>query len=193
MRETDLSAAPFVRHPTWAALSRYIIGPEGAAFGFADRLARENGWSRDLAERVVGEYRRFCFLATVAGHAVTPSDAVDQAWHLHLTYTRDYWELFCPDVLGGPLHHAPTEGGAGDRARFFEQYGDTLRSYERVFGELAPEDIWPSAERRFVEDPKARRFHPRDGFLVTRRQARLAAAAATLFVMLAIMWFTQGG
>ncbi len=45
------------------------------------------------------EYRRFAFLAATAGHPVTPSDAVDQAWHLHLTYSRDYWDRFCP-LLG---------------------------------------------------------------------------------------------
>ncbi|MEZ6192343.1 MAG: hypothetical protein R3C45_13785 [Phycisphaerales bacterium] len=51
---------------------------------------------------MVNEYRRFCYLAIAAGHTVTPSDEVDQAWHLHLLYTRDYWEDFCPNVLGTP-------------------------------------------------------------------------------------------
>ena len=73
-------------HPVWLSLSRYTIGPADAALPFAARLARENGWSDAHAARVMEEYRRFCFLATTAGHEVTPSDAVDQAWHLHLTY-----------------------------------------------------------------------------------------------------------
>ncbi len=55
---------------------------------FATRLARENGWSLAYARRAIEEYRRFVFLALVAGHPVTPSDQVDQVWHLHLTYTR---------------------------------------------------------------------------------------------------------
>ncbi|MEK6230809.1 MAG: hypothetical protein N2A42_03075 [Luteolibacter sp.] len=33
------------------------------------------------------EYKRFVALAMLAGHPVTPSEEVDQAWHLHLVYT----------------------------------------------------------------------------------------------------------
>lgn len=178
MRETIRPAA--LDHPLWVALLNYSIGPDDAALSFAARLARENGWSEAEAERVIGEYKRFCFLAVTAGHEVTPSDAVDQAWHLHLTYSRDYWERFCPDVLGRPLHHGPTAGGAGEGHRYFEQYARTLHSYERIFGESAPDDLWPDARRRLVEDPKARRVHPRDGFFVTWRQAWLILGAAAL-------------
>lgn len=167
-------------HPIWVALSAYSIGPEDAALSFAGRLARENGWSAAQAARVIEEYRRFCFLAATAGHAVTPSDAVDQAWHLHLTYSRDYWERFCPDVLGRPLHHGPTAGGGAEGHRYFAQYAETLRSYERIFGAPAPADLWPDAARRLIDDPRARRVHPRDGFLVTRAQAALALLAAAL-------------
>jgi hypothetical protein len=55
---------------------------------FSRRLARDNGWSLEYAQRVIEEYKKFAFLAVVAGHPVTPSDQVDQVWHLHLTYTR---------------------------------------------------------------------------------------------------------
>ena len=83
----------------------------GDSLTFSARLARENAWSADYTAAVISEYRRFCFLAVHAGHPVTPSDQVDQAWHLHLTYTHDYWARFCPDVLGTSLHHGPTRGG----------------------------------------------------------------------------------
>src|SRR5512138_3040100 len=74
---------------------------------FADRLARENQWSAAHAERVISEYKRFIFLAMVAGHPVTPSDEVDQVWPPHLIYTHSYWERLCAGVLGRPLHHDP--------------------------------------------------------------------------------------
>jgi hypothetical protein len=87
--------------PLWRELERYEIGPTDAALTFAARLARKNRWNAGFAERVIGEYKRFCFLAVTAGHEVTPSDAVDQAWHLHLTYSRDCWERFWCGGCGG--------------------------------------------------------------------------------------------
>lgn len=184
--------ASYLEDPLWVALLHYSIGPEGAALSFAARLARENGWSPEEADRVIGEYKRFCFLAIRSGHPVTPSDSVDQAWHLHLAYSRDYWERFCPDVLGRPLHHGPTAGG-GEQARlYYDQYAETLKSYERIFGELPPADLWPDARRRFRDDPRARRVHPRQGFFVTWRQAACALLGA-LVAAVAALHFTTGG
>jgi hypothetical protein len=171
-KASGLSRTP-ADHPVWNKLSLYIIGPDDAALCFAERLARENGWNRAEAERVIEEYKRFCFLAVTVDHSVTPSDQVDQAWHLHLTYSHDYWERFCPEVLGRPLHHGPTAGGSDEQHRYFTQYAETLRSYERAFGS-PPADLWPDAARRLNEDHKARRVHPRDAIIVPRNAIRIA-------------------
>ena len=166
----------------WQRLADYEIGPPDAAFTFAQRLARENRWSAAYAARVLTEYKRFCWLACAAGHEVTPSDAVDQAWHLHLTYTSDYWERFCPEVLRMPLHHGPTAGGAAERTRYYDQYARTLASYRAHFGAPAPLDIWPSARRRFGIDPRGVRVNPVDVLIVPRRVAYgLAAIVAIAF------------
>lgn len=111
--------------------------------GFSARLARENGWTRAFTARVIQEYRRFLLLAAQAGHAVTPSETVDQAWHLHLVYTRSYWQRLCGGILGHPLHHEPSIGGLEEGAKFQAQYERTLASYRRVFGAEPPPDIWP--------------------------------------------------
>ena len=66
---------------------------------------------------MIEDYRRFCYLAVAAGHEVTPSDAVDQAWHLHLIYSCDYWEKSCPLVLRADLHHGPTSGDPVEAGR----------------------------------------------------------------------------
>jgi len=185
MSESDLPACRR-EHPVWVALENYTIGPENAALSFEARLARENGWTRVFAARVIEEYRRFAFLAVTAGHPVTPSDAVDQAWHLHLAYTRDYWERFCPQVLGRPLHHGPTAGGRAEETRYFAQYADTLKRYADTFGADAPADIWPAAAQRLRDDPRARRVHPRDGIVVPRS----IAAGAGLLGLFALLWMT---
>lgn len=188
MSETNRLPATYRDHAVWASLSHYIIGPEDTALSFTARLARENGWSTAHAARVVDEYRKFCFLAVTGDREATPSDAVDQAWHLHLTYSRDYWERFCPEILGRPLHHGPTAGGVGERGRFFEQYADTLKRYEQVFGEAPPADIWPGGARRLIDDPRARRVHPRDAFIIPRRRA-LSVLLATLIAAAALLAF----
>ena len=111
------SSVSLAANPLWLSLSTYEVGPADAALSFTQRLARENGWSAAYAARVFEEYRRFLYLAVTAPHPVTPSDAVDQAWHLHLTYTRDYWDRLCHEVLRRPLHHGPTKGGREEGAR----------------------------------------------------------------------------
>ena len=86
----------------WNRLEQFQFDSGTTHFGFSDRLARENGWTKAEAERVIFEYKRFLFLAMTAGHPVTPSETVDQVWHLHLTYTQSYWNSLCEDVLGRP-------------------------------------------------------------------------------------------
>jgi hypothetical protein len=155
----------------WQRIADHHIGPADASLSFAARLARENRWDAAYAERVIGEYKRFCYLAMTAGHEVTPSDAVDQAWHLHLTYSRDYWLTFCPAVLGSDLHHGPTRGGTPERERFYRQYAETLAAYEAAFGAAPPADIWPSAHRRFSVDPGGVRVNFLDDIVLKRRVA----------------------
>ncbi|MCZ8369246.1 MAG: hypothetical protein O9293_04650 [Porphyrobacter sp.] len=155
----------------WQRIADHRIGPADASLSFTARLARENRWSEGHAQRVIGEYKRFCYLAMRAGHEVTPSDAVDQAWHLHLSYTRDYWQVFCPQVLQAELHHGPTQGGTAERERFYRQYADTLAAYEAAFSEVPPADIWPAARRRFSVDPQGVRVNFSDGIMLQRRVA----------------------
>lgn len=112
------------------------------------RLVSEQGWSLDDAREAVDEYRKFCFLAVVAPHSVTPSQAVDLVWHTHLLYTRDYWQTFCPLVLGTSLHHGPSNGVEED-THFYNQYGATLDLYQEHFGTIN-EKWWLDARQRFA-------------------------------------------
>ena len=138
-----------VDDPIWQALAQMRIEPPGAALSFTRRLARENGWSRAHAEAVCHEYRRFLYLAATGAAEVTPSDQVDQAWHLHLAYTRHYWEELCARIIGRPLHHGPTAGGASEGRKYRALYAETLRLYRETFGEEPPSNIWPPSDIRF--------------------------------------------
>lgn len=172
-------------HDLWQRLEAHHIGPPDATLTFAARLARENRWDPSYAGRVIHEYKRFCYLAKTAGHEVTPSDAVDQAWHLHLTYSRDYWQDFCPDVLQAELHHGPTAGGEVERTRYYDQYAATLKSYEQAFGEPPPADIWANADRRFNRDPFGFRVNPKDVMVLSPYKALFAALAIAVPAVIA--------
>ena len=133
-----LCVTPTLHSELWETIRRFSLDDPAAAFSFTDRLARENGWPLDLALRAVEEYKRFMFLLCVTDEPLTPSDEVDQVWHLHLLYTRSYWIDFCQHTLARPIHHGPARGGAQEQDKFTDWYGRTLTQYAAVFGAPPP-------------------------------------------------------
>lgn len=128
------------------------------------RLVNEQRWSISDAREAVDEYRKFCFLAVVAPHSVTPSQAVDVVWHTHLLYTRDYWDIFCPLVLGQPLHHGPANGMEED-THFYNQYGATLDLYQTHFGEIN-QKWWPDTREPFQTPTQQRWVDLKDVWII---------------------------
>lgn len=167
----------------YARLEAFSIDEGEVVRSFTSRLAEENGWSEEYARRVIVEYKRFLFLAMTAGHSVTPSEAVDQAWHLHLCYTRSYWGRLCGEVLGRPLHHNPTEGGVAELRKHVSWYRRTQASYERAFGRAAPADVWPEASVRFGTNLCVRRVNVRDNLIVPRAWVKWGATSAVAVVL----------
>ncbi|WP_430494955.1 TIGR04222 domain-containing membrane protein, partial [Burkholderia sp. BCCCDS18] len=145
-----------------ARLHAYSPDAPDAPLPYSRRLAEAERWSHAHALAVIDEYKRFAFLAQAAGHPVTPSHAVDAAWHLHLQYTREYWDVFCADVLRAPLHHVPGAGAPDEAAQYARHYRQTLDSYRRLFGCEPPEAIWPRPVAVPADAP-AQRAEPRDG------------------------------
>ncbi len=138
----------------WARIEQHDFEPSHA-LTFTDRLARDRGWTLGEARAAIGAYRRFCFLAAISSAPVTPSEIVDEVWHQHLIYSRDYWDVWCGQVLNTPLHHDPTEGGPEARQRFRRQYAETLALHERFFG-APPSELWPATHERFGSKPQYR-------------------------------------
>jgi len=134
----------------WQRIRQYDLDEAAVAFPFSARLARENGWGWAFALRAIEEYKRFMFLVCAADSPLTPSDAVDQVWHLHLLYTESYWNVFCAKTLGRQIHHGPTKGGSRQRATFQDTYAATQALYRKFFGP-PPSDIWPESAVRFGE------------------------------------------
>jgi hypothetical protein len=135
------------RRELWRRVEQHDFEPD-TPLNFTSRLARDHGWSLDEARAAVDAYRRFCFLSIVSPTPVTPSEIVDEVWHQHLTYSRDYWMIWCGERLKVPLHHDPTPGGAEAQTIYRRQYAETLALHERVFGPPSPA-VWPATHLRF--------------------------------------------
>ena len=138
--------------PLYTKIMEFDIDNGPVDLPFSERLALENGWSFEFAHRVVLEYKRFVYLLATANFPITPSDQIDQVWHLHLTYTESYWQRLWTEVVGRPLHHTPTRGGVDESDKFYSWYNRALENYQQAFGHAPPPDIWPSPKIRFGED-----------------------------------------
>ncbi|MGJ8652520.1 MAG: glycine-rich domain-containing protein [Opitutaceae bacterium] len=160
----------------WQRISLFQFDPPGTKRTFSQRLAVENGWTANFTDRVIEEYRRFLFLSVVTDHIVTPAEEVDQVWHMHICYTKSYWQELCQEVLGRPLHHNPSLGGDKEFSKYRQCYLDTLESYESCFGSAAPIDIWPTVDKRF-EASDYKRVDYTKNFVV--RKSTLATMLAT--------------
>ncbi len=172
----------------WSQLDSFQLDVSTHGLVFSERLARENAWSPRYARRAIAEYKRFLYLAMTSSHVVCPSDAVDQVWHMHLTYTRSYWNDLCGELLGRPLHHGPTQGGSQEQVKYFQLYQQTLESYRQAFNAEPSSDIWPSAEQRFGEDLGFVRINHHQHWIIRKpRWSRAVggAASAMLIVPLA--------
>lgn len=135
----------------WDKIKDFELDEPTSSLTFTNRLARENGWTIEYAIRAVHEYKKFIFMLCIADHSLTPSDQVDQVWHLHLLYTQSYWVDFCKNTIDKQIHHGPTKGGKTESDKYNDLYEKTLQLYKTLFERNAPDDIWPPKEIRFSE------------------------------------------
>lgn len=168
----------------WTKIQAFQFSEKDTTFPFEARLARENNWTIEFTERVIEEYRRFMFLCCISKKIKTPSDEVDQVWHLHMIYTKSYWEDFCQNTLGQLIHHNPTKGGHEEREKFWELYENTKIFYREKFGEKPPEDIWLPTQERFSKI-NFKRVHFDDYWLIKKPSRVLRNQLAFFMVLVA--------
>ncbi|MBO9200753.1 MULTISPECIES: hypothetical protein [Niastella] len=130
--------------PLWNKIQQFAFDDPNATITFSKKLADQQRWPASYTERVIEEYRRFIFLCCISPNGASPSKAVDEAWHLHLTYTQSYWNAFCKNTLGKDIHHYPSNGGEQEDHKHTNWYAETLSLYASIFFAPPPADIWPS-------------------------------------------------
>lgn len=100
------------------------------------------GWSREYADYMEMEYKRFLtLLVKFPDASIAPSKDVDKFWHGHILDTLKYAED-CNKVFGYFLHHFPYFGmrGCEDAANLAAAAETMSRLYRQEFGdEQAPQ------------------------------------------------------
>jgi hypothetical protein len=190
-REFDNPDLDPSQDPLWHRIDAFDLDALDVTLPFSRRLARDNCWTHDYAARVIEEYKRFCYLSVRAGHAVAPSDQIDQAWRLHLSFSRQYWDEFCTKVLCADLHHSPPlTSDLEDAGRHRASYAATMKSYQRMSGAPPPADIWPNVAQQFSDAVAMRRVNTAD-YMIIRRPPKgllwivqIALVLATLYSLL---------
>ncbi|WP_395065230.1 glycine-rich domain-containing protein [Flavobacterium sp.] len=174
----------------WDKISQFNFNDEGNDFKFSDRLARENNWSLNYAKKVIEEYKKFLFLCCVTTTGIIPSDQVDQAWHLHLTYTKSYWIDLCKNTLEKEIHHNPTKGGISEAIKFDFFYSKTNEDYKIIFNAEPPVTIWPNNENRF-SDIHFKRINTSQNWIIKKPTGKQKSVFYTVIVSLTSSFFIQ--
>lgn len=152
----------------WDKIKFFTVDEGTPELGFIGRLSRDNNWSIAFSEQVYTEYLKFIYLMAVSDQHCTPSDEVDQVWHLHLCYSQSYWTDLCENLIGKKLHHGPTRGGSKESRRYQQQYEYTVKLLNQEFGKSRDENIWPQTAKRFKHADAFIRVNNASHFIVKK-------------------------
>jgi hypothetical protein len=113
-----------------------------------EKLIRKQALPEEKVDQAITEYRKFLVLARL-GHGPLEmfSHYVDEVWHTHILFTRDYAK-FCQMAFGRFFHHQPhtgnEKGASQDAATQF------VSMYTDLFGLFSP--LWETAHSSDYSD-----------------------------------------
>lgn len=170
----------------WNKIAAYDFDDPWVRVPFSGKLARQSGWPTRYVKMVIDEYRRFIYLACVSEELVCPSPDVDKVWHLHLTYTQDYWKRFCAETLGQEVHHYPSSETSEADGRLRHAYDRTLMLLTKEFGEKPPAVVWPAV---LQEDLATRTVVDMSrNVVLPRAEFRFGVGAMLVVVCVGTLW-----
>lgn len=142
----------------WKRLQKFSPDNSDVDYPFSKKLEKEENWTEAFTRKAIDEYKKFVYLCCILPNGASPSTVVDKVWHMHLTYTRNYWEEFCPAVLQKKLHHNPSEGGINEQVKHRKWFDETLNYYQEIFGQEPPKDIWSEEREKLRQTQWLNRF-----------------------------------
>ena len=91
-------------------------------------LKKQPSWTNTKISELIKEYKNFLFLAANSNTEQTPSADVDEVWHEHILFTKDY-ERWCK-MLGKTIHHNPEK--IGEKKDYSKQFEETKSSLKKM-------------------------------------------------------------
>jgi hypothetical protein len=139
----------------WHRLERTQLGTV-LGFDLASAVEAGEGWSWRRSVVAVEEYKRFLYLALVAGREIVPPFDIDTVWRRHVLHRAAY-DRFCRDVFGSSLR--PPDLSERERAEMYVAgYPALSELYRREFGKRPGRRI-----RLWLDSPEDRRHAPERG------------------------------
>ncbi len=90
-------------------------------------------WIEGEAKHCEYLYKNFLLLSKMhAGESLVPTRQIDEFWHNHILYTKQYTQD-CFMIFGHYFHHAPA--AEDDGALLVDQFLKTKQYYREAFGE----------------------------------------------------------
>lgn len=147
---TNLSATssiPFQTHPEISEIDQrqiQLIWDYDFSF-IKERIEESNALSKDKIDEAITEYKKFMTVLRLKyGQIAMSSPIVDEIWHTHILFTRNYQD-FCKSVFGEFIHHEPVAGkDKTTEQKPSKRLENFFNSYQEVFGQ--PPAIWSGKE-----------------------------------------------
>jgi hypothetical protein len=100
------------------------------------RLTDRHAWSSKEAKEAVRRYKNFLLLLLkYPDQILAPASDIDEAWHNHILFTREYIRD-CQAIFGDYLHHAPSQNADPEEKHAMEKaQSRTSDLYIREFNE----------------------------------------------------------
>lgn len=100
--------------------------------------------SSEIAVALFVEYKKFLLMNLISEFSIAPSGLVDEVWHLHMLFTREYFDC-CKALKGNIILHVPLiENSQSEKENLKGFYDKTLSLYEELFGVTPDLKFWPS-------------------------------------------------
>lgn len=139
------------------------------------RMTDKHGISESQHQILFREYARYMALkASSPNNFEVPCKIVDEVWHEHLQFNRNY-EIICKKAFGRTIYHNPAMPGE-DNSKYKNIYNQTLSRYMNYFG-TPPKEFW--GEIQLSADESAKECVPnRAAAIRSKRRERAKASTA---------------